>query len=79
MGVGCKLGGFKVYRIRPIGGRDLHTRDNRLGGEGLGSFFLKVFWVIIGGLGGLVLWCRLTQDNRLGGKRAGLCSLELLE
>ena len=70
MGGGCKLGGFKVYRIRPIRGRDLHKRTIAWGEKGW-ALFLKVFWVIIGGPGGLVLWCRLTQDNRLGGKELG--------
>ena len=34
MGVGCKLGGFKVYRIRPIRGKDLHTRTIAWGEKG---------------------------------------------
>ena len=38
MGVGCKLGGFKVYRIRPIRGRDLHTRTIAWGEKGWALF-----------------------------------------
>ena len=79
MGGGCKLGGFKVYRIRPIRGRDLHTRDNGWGGEGLGSFFLKVFWEIIGGSRRASAMVRTDPGQSVGGERAGLFSLELLE
>ena len=38
MGGGCKLGGFKVYRIRPIRGRDLHTRTIAWGEKGWALF-----------------------------------------
>ena len=72
MGVGCKLGGFKVYRIRPIRGRDLHTRDNRLGGEGLGSFFPEG---VLGNHWGSRRACAMVQTDpgqSVGGERAGL-------
>ena len=38
MGGGCKLGGFKVYRIRPIRGRDLHKRTIAWGEKGWALF-----------------------------------------
>ena len=47
MGVGYKLGGFKVYRIRPIRGRDLHIRTIAWGEKGWALFPERV-WVIIG-------------------------------
>ena len=78
MGVGCKLGGFKVYRIRPIRGRDLHTRTIAWGEKGW-ALFLKVFWEIIGGSRRASAMVRTDPGQSVGGERAGLFSLELLE
>ena len=80
MGVGCKLGGFKVYRIRPEAhrGQGLAYKDNRLGGEGLGSFPEGV----LGNYWGSRRACAMVQTDpgqSVGGKRAGIFSLELLE
>ena len=47
MGVGYKLGEFKVYRIRPIRGRDLHIRTIAWGEKGW-ALFPEGVWVIIG-------------------------------
>ena len=78
MGVGCKLGGFKVYRIRPIRGRDLHTRTIAWGEKGWALFPEGV----LGNHWGSRRACAMVQTDpgqSVGGERAGLFSLELLE